>query len=636
VSLGDRRLAAIMFTDMVGYTALTQKSESNAMELLERHNQLVRPFFLKYHGNEVKTIGDSFLVEFGSALDALRCAVEIQSRLHQYNGSNVDERKILLRIGIHLGDVIHRDGDVFGDAVNLSSRIQPLAEPEGVCISRQVYDQVQNKFELPIFSMGEQRLKNVDAPLEVYRVLMPWEKKDSLPPAGLRRVAVLPFANLSPDPADEYFADGMTEELISTVSRIDGTEVISRTSVMQYKKTPKPIREISKELDAGTVLEGSIRKAGNRLRVNVQMIDAAKDRHLWAQSYDRDLDDVFAIQTDIAEQVAGALKARLPKGGQASAGSTENLDAYTTYLRALQLAHDGDEDDMKRAIGLLESAVTKDPTFVRAYASLAELWRHVGAFEDYTSSLEKGEAAALKALELGPDTAEAHAAMATINMGFDRFNGAREELEKAVKINPNLSEVHRLLGEVTGAFGEFDRSIEHFKRADALDPLDAINGILLAQVLRTSGKVDEALAILRREEALHPTVVFVYESESTLFLQLKDYSKAIESIEAGLRSSPGNAMLRADRGIILAFMGKRAEAEEILKQTMQEKGNALRANARLSIHMALGDMDEAFAALGEQAELHSWWFLVKYDPMFARLWSDPRFSEFCKKVGLPA
>ena len=561
-------------------------------------------------------------------------ALEIQLHLHQYNVSRADEQKILLRIGIHLGDVIHRDGDVFGDAVNLSSRIQPLAEPEGVCISRQVYDQVQNKFELPISSMGEQRLKNVNVPLEVYRVIMPWEKKDSSPPAESRRVAVLPFANLSPDPADEYFADGMTEELISTVSRIDGTEVISRTSVMQYKKTSKPIREISRELDAGTVLEGSVRKAGNRLRVSVQMIDAAKDRHLWAQSYDRDLGDVFAIQSDIAEQVAGALRARLPKGGQTSAGSTENLDAYTTYLRALQVSHEGD-DGMRRAKDLLESAVAKDPTFVRAYAALAEIWRHLGSLEDYPSSLKKGEAAALKALEFGPDTAEAHAAMATIHMGSDRFKEAREELEKAVKINPNLSEVHRLLGEITGAFGEFALSVEHFKRADSLDPLDAINGILLAQVLRASGKVDEALAILRRQEALHPTLPYVYEAESSCFLQLKDYARADESIEAGLKSSPGNAMLKASRGTIFAFMGRRTEAEEVLKEMMQEKGNAVRASVRLSIRLALGDVDEAFAALDEQAELHSWWFLIKYDPMFARLWSDPRFSEFCRKVGLP-
>jgi adenylate cyclase len=625
-----------MLTDMVGYTALTQTNESNAMELLERHNQLVRPFFLKYNGKEVKTIGDSFLVEFGSALDALRCAVEIQSHLHQYNGSSADEHKILLRIGVHLGDVIHRDGDVFGDAVNLSSRIQPLAEPEGVCISRQVYDAVHNKFELPIYSMGEQRLKNVNAPLEVYRVLMPWEKKEgSLPSVESRRVAVLPFANLSPDPTDEYFADGMTEELISTVSRIDGTEVISRTSVMQYKKTPKPIREISKELDAGTVLEGSVRKAGNRLRVSVQMIDAARDTHVWAESYDRDLNDVFAIQTDIANRVASALKARLPTGTPASGGSTENLDAYTSYLRALQVSNEGSIESMKQAIALLESTVTMDPTFVRAYAKLAEMWRHCGIYEDYLSSMKKGEAAAAKALELGPDTADAHAAMATIDMGLDRFEGARTELEKAIAINPNLAEAHRLLGEVNGAFGNLDEAIEHFGRADALDPLTPINGILLSQVLRAAGRMDEALAIIDKKIAQHPNLPFAYEAKVELLVQGKDYGKASEVVEEGLRRAPGSPDLKVSRGIVSAYMGKRDGAESALSEMPEGLGQAARASARISIRTALGDLDEAFSALFEQAELHSWWYLVKCDPLYARLWSDPRFSEFCRKVGLP-
>ena len=277
MSEGERRLAAIMFTDMVGYTALTQADESRAMELLERHNSIVRPYFANFHGREVKTIGDSFLVEFESALDALRCAVEVQSHLHDYNRTAGAGWKIALRVGVHLGDVIHRGGDVFGDAVNISSRIEPLADPEGICISRQVYDQVRNKFDLPLASLGEKTLKNVSVPAEVFKVMMPWDTRREPGAPEARRVAVLPFSNLSPDPADEYFADGMTEEIISTVSRIEGAEVISRTSVMQYKKSPKPIRQISSELEAGTVLEGSIRKAGNRLRVNVQMIDAARD-----------------------------------------------------------------------------------------------------------------------------------------------------------------------------------------------------------------------------------------------------------------------------------------------------------------------------------------------------------------------
>jgi TolB-like protein/Tfp pilus assembly protein PilF len=500
-----------------------------------------------------------------------------------------------------------------------------------------VYDQVKGKLDIPLSSLGPKSLKNVADPVEVYKMVLPWEKEVVVASAQLdrNRVAVLPFANTSPDPEEGYFADGLTEELISTVSRIEGTEVISRTSVMQYKLAPKSIREISKELDAGTVLEGSVRKAGNRLRVSVQMIDAARDRHVWAESYDRDLNDVFAIQTDIAERVASALKARLPSGTPASAGSTENLDAYTSYLRALQLSNEGSVESMKQAISLLESTVAMDPKFVRAYSRLAEMWRHYGVYEDYLSSMKKGEAAAAKALELGPDTADAHAAMATVDMGLDRFDGARTELEKAIAINPNLAEAHRLLGEVRGAFGKLDEAIEHFRRADALDPLDPINGILLSQVLRADGRVDEALTVIDKQIALHPNLPMAYEEKAMLLVQRREYGKAGEVVAEGLRRAPESPDLKISRGIVSAYMERRDDAERALSEMSEGLGQAARANARISIRTALGDLDEAFSALSEQAQLHSWWYLIKYDPLYARLWKDPRFAEFCKKVGLP-
>jgi adenylate cyclase len=268
-----------MFTDIVGYTTLTQSNESHAMEVLERHNQILRPFFPKFHGREVKVMGDSFLVEFDSALDALRCAAEIQSHLHDQNVYWGDEWKIKLRIGIHLGDVVHKANDIFGDAVNIASRIEPIAEPESICISEQVYDQIRNKSSWNLVKLAPRDLKNVQFHIDLYKVVMPWEKRPTATPspeqANSQRIAILPFTNMSPDPQDEYFADGMTEEVISALSKIRDFEVISRTSIMRYKKTSKPINEVSRELNAGTILEGSVRKADNRIRVTVQMIDAS-------------------------------------------------------------------------------------------------------------------------------------------------------------------------------------------------------------------------------------------------------------------------------------------------------------------------------------------------------------------------
>ncbi len=280
-----------MFTDMVGYTTLSQRNESLALDLLEEQKRMVRALLSRYGGREIKTIGDSFMVEFASALEAVRCATRIQEVFFERNTKSPQEKKIQLRIGIHIGDVEHKHGDVYGDAVNIASRMEPLSGPGGICISEQVYYQIQNKAEFPIIRLGKQALKNIQLPMDVYRIVLPWEKETHAEDESLekRRIAVLPLVNMTADPNDEYFADGMTEELISTISGISGLTVLSRTSIMQYKGARKNIVDIGKELNAGTILEGSVRKAGNRVRITVQLVDSPEDRHLWAQSYDREL-----------------------------------------------------------------------------------------------------------------------------------------------------------------------------------------------------------------------------------------------------------------------------------------------------------------------------------------------------------
>src|SRR3989442_8730376 len=268
LSQGERRLAAIMFTDMVDYTTMSAKNETLALTLLEEHRQLLRPVFARHGGREVKTIGDGFVVEIPSVLEAVRCALEIQQLIHRRNQSVPSERKILLRVAVHLGDVEHRDGDVYGDAVNIASKIQSIADPGGICITQQVFDHVRNNEEFRTVAIGQNQLKNLQMPTVVYRVLPPTEgtkltKSDALEP---RRVAALPLAILSSDHQDEYFADGLTEEIINTLSSIPGLNVIARTSVMKYKQANKSVSEIGRELKVGTILEGSVRKAGDRLR----------------------------------------------------------------------------------------------------------------------------------------------------------------------------------------------------------------------------------------------------------------------------------------------------------------------------------------------------------------------------------
>ena len=291
LSDGYRKLAAIMFTDIVGCTGITQNDEARAMQILRRHSELLRPLFLKDNGREIKTIGDAFLVEFDSALDAVQCAIEIQTALRKLNGepSISENNKIRIRIGVHLGDVIHRDNDVFGEAVNIASRIQPLAGPEGICVSEQVFHQVRNKVSLEFQRVEGAQLKNVIYPVGVYRVILPWTPREEQVESShgqeitvplKKRLAVLPLSIIGLESGDEYFAEGLTEELIAVLSNIRDIRVIARTSILRYKGTNKSASDIGKELNVGSILEGSIRKTGNRVRVNVQVIDALNEEHV--------------------------------------------------------------------------------------------------------------------------------------------------------------------------------------------------------------------------------------------------------------------------------------------------------------------------------------------------------------------
>jgi adenylate cyclase len=330
-----RKLAAIMFTDMVGYSALSQRDGKLALELLEEHRELLREIFPRFNGAEIKTIGDAFLVEFSSALEAAQCAIEIQRTLAKRNADAPADRQIEIRIGIHIGDVVHRAGDVYGDGVNIASRIEPLANAGGVCVSMDVERQIRNAIETRFEKLAPTELKNISVQMDLFRIVLPWERpgtpvaKTEAPPkstfpkwamtgavvvlivigfffwskrtptisaAPEKSIAVLPFENLSEEKQNEFFTDGVQDQILTDLSQIADLKVISRTSVMQYKTgVARNLRKIGEELGVAHVVEGSVQRAANKIRVNAQLIDARNDAHLWAQTYDRDLADVFAI-----------------------------------------------------------------------------------------------------------------------------------------------------------------------------------------------------------------------------------------------------------------------------------------------------------------------------------------------------
>jgi len=634
-----RRLAAIMFTDIVGYTALTQLNEGRALKALEIHDRLLRASFQKYHGREIKTIGDSFLVEFDSALDAFNCAVEIQRLLWNYSEG---DWKLKLRIGIHLGDVVHRGNDIFGDSVNIASRIPPLAEPGGICVSEQVYDQIHNKTELKFRQLQKTELKNVSFETKIYSVLFPADNEHESEfkadyATDKLKVAVLPFSNLSPNPDDAYIADGMTEEIITTLSGIEALSVISRTSVTGYKGTTKKLKEIGKELEVGSVLEGSLRKAGNRIRISAQLIDVSTDRHLWAQNYDRHLDDIFEIQSDIASNIAQQLKIKLIGSGKVERDGRD-IDAYTMYMKAMQLLYENDEGSIRRSIELLEQAVAKDSTFARAMAGLSNAWTIMGAnhhYEDWTASLEKATDYANRAVQLDPDCDEAHSALAQVFNSSDKFEETIREAKRAIQINPSNSDAYILLG-----MNDFfildlkEEGLKELERARELDPLRG-SAEVLAFAYDLLGREADALDLLLKIRYVQPKNAALYDDIANHYFIFRDFQKARQAIEDGLKIEPGNVALEISRGILSALTGERDDAKRILEDLKKSDDENSRLDAALYIGASLGDLDQAFEALMRLGETHAWPYHVRVYPFFEDLRKDPRYREFCVKVGVP-
>jgi len=625
-----------MFTDMVGFTALGQRNETLSLELLEEQRAMLRPIFQRHGGKEVKTIGDGFLVEFTNALEAVRCAYEIQRTSREANYSRSSERQVLLRVGVHLGDVVETGGDISGDAVNVASRIEPLAEAGGVCITRQVYDQVQNKFALPLTSLGAKPLKNVNTPLEVFKVVMPWAEGSGpgLSEVDRNRIAILPLANFSPAPGDEYFADGMTDEIISTVSGISGLTVISRTSAMRYKLTSKSMTEIGRELKAGKVLEGSVRKAGNRVRITVQLIDSESDAHLWAQSYDGNLDDVFETQSDIARKIAEALKLPSPR----AAGRAESSEAHTLCLRARTLWNKGTREANEQAMLLFEDALKIDSESARATAGLADCYSTAAEQEwmDQKEGHDKATSLAKRALELDETLPEAHVALGKVMMADD-YPGAEVELKKALSLNPSHADAHQWYGSILRGMGRLDEALDEAKRAYELDPLPPARAFFLGVSYFFAGRNDESLAVCTKLIQTEPGFSGGYYGRAVLTSIKGAREDAYRDLRTFRRLCNG-IEYKSIQARIEAHLGNKEEASRLIDETLALVAESNSPGARsdsyqLSFAYALIDDRERFFPFVE--------YLVDRkimgpgelrDPSYQNMAGDPRFAVLLAKL----
>ena len=649
-----RRLASIMFTDMVGYTALTQSNEGRALEVLERHNHLLRPIFPRYGGREVKSMGDSFLVEFDSALEATKCAIEIQEFLHDYNFSSREEWKINLRIGIHLGDVIHREGDVFGDAVNIASRIEPLADPEGICLSEQVFDQVTKKLDYSLIKVEHGGLKNVSSPVTVYRVALPWEKEEgeqrgktttqtgNVPAMDKGRIAVMPLVSLTSDRDDEYFADGMTEELLSAVSLIEELSVISRTSVMSYKnKQDKRTIDIGRELNVGTLLEGSVRKAGDRVRISVQLIDVASDKHLWAQNYDRRLEDVFVIQSDVANRVAESLEARflLGKKHRIENTNTRDVSAHLLYLKGRDSYFKFTREDVEDAIRLYGKAIEKDPNYALAYAGIAEAFSFLGISEFLPSrdAFSKAKGYAERALSIDKSFPEAHVSVGYSSLFEWDFEKAELEYRRSIELNPNLSASHYHLSSLLWATERYGEAKREALIALDLDPLSFLTCSYVGRTFLFSRDYEKAIEVLEKAVKIGPlnaialaNLGLAHVQKGMLQIGIAEMEKAAEIVAPDILP-----MNECELAFAYSKAGYNNKSREILSLLLdhveQNPGWAL---AIAGVFSVLEEKEKAFEWLEKAYVVHSGWMpYTAAGFVFDHIRIDPRFDKLLLKIG---
>lgn len=642
----ERRLAVLMFTDMVGYTAIAQRDEALAMELLEEQRRLVRGYVARHRGREVDSIGDGFLVEFTSALEAVRCAVEIQSALREANEKRPAEKRIWIRIGIHLGDVIYNGTQVAGDAVNIASRIEPLAPPGGVCVTAQVHASVLNKFEGTFESLGRPELKNVATPIEVFRISGYGQAvsgisstRSTLPK---ERVAVLPLANISQDPADEYFADGMTEELISSVSRTKGLRVIARTSVMRYKGAGKSIAEIGRELNVGSVLDGSVRKAGHRIRISVQFIDTSNEEPQWSQVYDREIEDILDIQSDIAQKVAEALREHvLGSAPQSKEGrATSNPEAYINYLRGRQFWNKRTEASLKRAIGFFEDALKIDKRYAKAYTGLADSYATLALLEFMAphEAYPKAKEAVAKALALDVQLAEAHTSLGLIRFQYDwDWMGAEQELREAISINPSYAPAHHFFADYLKAMGRFDEALAEIEKAQELDPLSLAINTGVGHVLYLSRQYDKAIEQYKRAVDLDPNFMMTHVWFGRPYLEKGMFAEAISELETAVKLSDESTLALAMLGHGLASAGRRQEAIQILDKLMDRSRSQYVPSYWIAvIYNGLRDREQVIAWMQKAFDERSSWLVwTNVEPRFAWLRDDPDIASLLNEMKFP-
>jgi TolB-like protein/Tfp pilus assembly protein PilF len=638
-----RQLAAIMFSDMTGYTALMQENEVLAKDKRKRLKAVLEKSVPEYHGKILQYYGDGALTIFNSAIDSVNCAVEIQQTLQQ-------DPKVEVRIGIHTGDISIEDESIYGDGVNLASRIESLAVPGSIFISEKVFDEIKNHGHITARELGYFELKNVVQPVRLFSIdnkgiVVP--NRDELrgkTKQPSNRLAVLPFVNMSADMDNEFFSDGITEELLNALTKVNGLQVTSRTSAFAFKGKNSDIREIGIQLNVDRILEGSVRKSGNRVRITAQLINAADGYHIWSENYDRDVTDIFEVQDEISNIIANKLRENLSTSAHNETlvkVPTRNLEAYTLFLKGLYFYNKLTPADSRKAIECFENAIQLEPGYALAYAMAAMCYTVLGA----TGQMLPGTAFEIvhrysdKALQLDATLSAGYAAKGSAYLFYDwEWKLAYEAIQKSIDLNPAATGGHQLLAFYYQITSRKNEAVNVMEKALQVDPVSPIVNQYLAEAYLSAGRPDDAIKQVDRLLDLYP--------EMRIALQLKGWCLGVKGNWEGaallfeeVRRLTGHPLKGITAlGCAFAKLGETEKAlqclQKIEQRQVEEPAVVLDADMAM-ICWALGRKDQTFDHLFRCVEKRMGPIAILIEhPMFSELSVDPRFKLLKERLNL--
>ena len=546
----ERRLATILAADVVGYSRLMEADEEATLATLNAYRRFIDERIVDHRGRVFGGAGDSVIAEFASPVEAVRCGVKIQQELATRNAELPEDRRMQFRIGVNLGDVMAEGENLFGDGVNIAARLEQLADPGGIYVSDDIYRQVEGKVDVAFDDLGEQRVKNITKPLRVFRARLGEDmaagalgSSEPLPLPDKPSIAVLPFTNISGDLEQEYFSDGITEDIITDLSKVSALFVIARNSVFTYKGRAVRVQEVSRDLGVRYVVEGSVRKSGNRVRITAQLIDGMSGGHMWAERYDRDLTDIFALQDEITEKIVAALQVKLTEGEQEQVARryTENLVAYDYFLRGRADQARATKETNAQAREMFERAIELDPNFAGAYAVLSHTYSRDWSYQwsDDTQALERASEAAKMAVTLDDSLPLAHARLAWIYLWRRQHEQAIAEVKRAIFLDPNFAEGYARLGIILTYAGRPGEGIDLVKKAMRLDPYyPPLYLFYLGHAHYLVGQYEEAIAVLKRSFTRNPDQLPSHLDLAVIYCELGRKEEARAEVAEVLRISP--------------------------------------------------------------------------------------------------